>query len=257
MTDNKQNLIANFSDFNFDVCSQFKEFNYEHEMTDIQKRMYYLMLNGDRPRGSSESLYGWTTSLGLSRSTAFGFFNKNNKTMHSAVAEKIANATGAYPLWVQNGVGIPFPQPNPIQNTEKYEEVKNIFENKRLSMQLLDIAPLEPHQINQELLEQCFDLTDGVLEATFNTMHADDMSDFIVKLYKTRLEEVNQEFNLNEENFMLAIFTIEVALVYTRHTMSPKSKGKLIPEIYQKYHSNPAMKQATIKQLEKYRGEKA
>jgi hypothetical protein len=31
----------------------------------------------------------------------------------------------------------------------------------------------------------------------------------------------------------------------------------LIPEIYQKYHSNPAMKQATIKQLEKYRGEKA
>ena len=46
--------------------------------------------------------------------------------MHSAVAEKIANATGAYPLWVQNGVGIPFPQPNPIQNTEKYEEVKNI-----------------------------------------------------------------------------------------------------------------------------------
>uniref|UniRef100_UPI001BC88CDA hypothetical protein n=1 Tax=Acinetobacter sp. CFCC 10889 TaxID=1775557 RepID=UPI001BC88CDA len=89
----------------------------------------------------------------------------------------------------------------------------------------------------------------------FNSMRADDMSDFIIKLYKTRLEEINQEFNLNEENFMLAIFTIEVALVYTRHTMTPKSKAQLIPEIYEKYHSNSAMKQATIKQLEKYRGE--
>ncbi|MFW1857878.1 hypothetical protein [Acinetobacter defluvii] len=252
MIDNKENLIANFADFNFDACSQFKEFNYEHEMTDIQKRMYYLMLNGSRPRGSNESLYGWTTSLGLSRSTAFGFFSKNNKTMHSAVAEKIANATGAYPLWIQNGVGVPFPQ---AAQQNRAEQVKGAFTDKIQSMPLLDIAPLQPNEINKELLEQCFDLTDGVLEATFNSMRADDMSDFIIKLYKTRLEEVNQEFNLNEENFMLAIFTIEVALVYTRHTMSPKSKAQLIPEIYEKYDSNTAMKQATIKQLEKYRGE--
>ena len=64
-----------------------------------------------------------------------------------------------------------------------------------------------------------------------------------------------QQSRLNEENFMLAIFTIEVALFYTRHTMTPKSKAQLIPDIYEKYHSNVAMKQATIKQLEKYRGE--
>ncbi len=257
MTDNKQNLIANFSDFNFDVCSQFKEFNCEHEMTDIQKRMYFLMFNGERPRGEQESLYGWTTSLGLSRSTAFGLFSKNNKTMHTSVAEKIANTTGAYPLWVQNGVGLPFPSTNTQQKHQApdKEQIKAVIENKVQSMERLDIAPSVPNKINQALLEQCFDLTDGVLESTFSTMRADDKSDYIVKLYKTRLDEVKQEFMLDEENFMLAIFTIEVALVYTRHTMSPKSKGQLIPEIYEKYHSNAEMKQATIQQLKKYREE--
>ena len=256
MVDNNKNIYLRNLGVNYEDISQFKEFNCEEELTEIQARMYYLMTHGSFLRGAKEKLYGWCSRIGLSNSTTFGIFKKNNKTMHAAVADKIAGVTGAYPAWVQHGIGKPFSELQDEKNKLEIHDVKEAFNNKMESMPLLDIAQLEPTEINKELLEQCFDLTDGVLEATFNSMRADDMSGFIIKLYKTRLDEVNQEFTLNEENFMLAIFTIEVALVYTRHTMSPKSKAELIPEIYQKYHSNPAMKQATIKQLEKYKGEK-
>ena len=256
MTDNKKNIYLRNLGVSYDEISQFSEFNCEEELTEIQARMYYLMIHGSFLRGEKEKLYGWCSRIGLSNSTTFGIFKKNNKTMHSSVAEKIAGVTGAYPAWVQHGIGIPFPSSSFQQSVEvaNSQQIKTAFEDKH-PMELLEVIPLESHEINKELLEQCFDLTDGVLEATFSSMRADDKSDYIVKLYETRLDEVNQEFKLDKENFMLAIFTIEVALFYTRHTMTPKSKAQLIPDIYEKYHSNPAMKQATIKQLEKYRGE--
>lgn len=198
-----------------------------------------------------ERPYPWAEAKGINRSAFQSAKTRKTKPLPKTVKDW-ANKIGCSYEWLNKGEGKPF---NQVPEENQVEQVKAALTDKIQSMPLLDIAPLQPHEINKDLLEQCFDLTDGVLEATFNSMRADDMSDFIIKLYKTRLEEVNQEFSLNEENFMLAIFTIEVALVYTRHTMTPKSKAQLIPEIYEKYHSNAAMKQETIKQLEKYRGE--
>lgn len=227
--------------FAFRVCYMQKDKATENEQ--FWDRMDSL-IGDERP-------YPWAEAKGINRSAFQSAKTRKTKPLPKTVKDW-ADKIGCSYEWLNTGEGEPF---NQVAQQNQAEQIKTAFTDKIQSMPLLDIELLQPNEINKELLEQCFDLTDGVLEATFNSMRADDMSDFIIKLYKTRLEEVNQEFKLNEENFMLAIFTIEVALVYTRHTMTPKSKAQLIPEIYEKYYSNSAMKQATIKQLEKYRGE--
>lgn len=242
----KMNIFLHLG-FAFKVRNMQKDKATENEQ--FWKRMDFL-IGDERP-------YPWAEEKGINRSAFQSSKTRKTKPLPKTVrdwSEKI----GCSFEWLNNGEGEPFAQAAGSQVDEvviKHEQVKTAFDNKVQSMERLDIAPSVPNQINQALLEQCFDLTDGVLESTFSTMRADDKSDYIVKLYKTRLDEVKQEFMLDEENFMLAIFTIEVALVYTRHTMSPKSKGQLIPEIYEKYHSNAEMKQATIQQLKKYREE--
>lgn len=195
--------------------------------------------------------YSWAESLGIKKSGFQSARTRRAKPLPKTV-EDWAQKIGCSFAWLNSGVGEPVVLP-----VEQKPSLSILTPKQREGVALISRLGSSTllNDINKELLEQCFDVTDGALEATFSSMRADDKSDFIIKLYKTKLEEINQVFSLNEENFMLAIFTIEVALVYTRHTMTPKSKAQLIPDIYEKYHSNPAMKQATIKQLEKYRGE--
>ena len=82
MIDKKQNKEFRNFDFGTVHTSQFKEFNCEDELTPIQARMYFLMINSSMPRSPDESLYGWCGLIGLSNSTIFGIFKKNNKNMH-------------------------------------------------------------------------------------------------------------------------------------------------------------------------------
>lgn len=120
MIDKKQNNKFRNFDLGSVQTSQFKEFNCENELTPIQVRMYFLMANGSMPRSADESLYGWCGRIGLSNSTIFGIFKKNNKNMHLSVAQKISEATGANIEWVQKGIGEPFEQ----QATKLLEEIK-------------------------------------------------------------------------------------------------------------------------------------
>ena len=59
MIDKKQNNKFRNFDLGSVQTSQFKEFNYENELTPIQVRMYFLMANGSMTRSSDESLYDW------------------------------------------------------------------------------------------------------------------------------------------------------------------------------------------------------
>lgn len=120
MINKKQNKEFRNFDFGTVHTSQFKEFNCEDELTPIQARMYFLMINSSMPRSPDESLYGWCGRIGLSNSTIFGIFKKNNKNMHLSVAQKISEATGANIDWVQKGIGEPFEQ----QETKLLEEIK-------------------------------------------------------------------------------------------------------------------------------------
>lgn len=122
MIDKKEFKIFRNSQINLGSFSQFKEFNCEEEMTPIVQRLYFLMLNGDMPRGESESLYGWCGRLGLSNSTIFGIFKKHNKSMHHSVAQKISASTGANVKWIQYGNGNPFNNESDIQFSNPLKE---------------------------------------------------------------------------------------------------------------------------------------
>ncbi|MGB9192293.1 MULTISPECIES: hypothetical protein [unclassified Acinetobacter] len=136
MTENKENKFVRYSDFDFVQCSQYKEFNYEQsevaeiELTDIQKRLYFLMVNSELTRDSNESLYHWCTRLGLSKSTAFGIFSKNNQTMHTSVSKKIANSTGSNFEWVQYGRGEPFEKLQKSESPSKTYDPSDDYHNE-------------------------------------------------------------------------------------------------------------------------------
>lgn len=130
MIEKQENKSVRYFDFDFVLCSQFKEFNCEqgedvkNKLTDIQQRLYFLMVNGDLIRDPNESLYHWSARVGLSKSTAFGIFSKNNQTMHTSVSKKIASATGANAEWVQYGRGEPFEK---VQELESASIPDNAF----------------------------------------------------------------------------------------------------------------------------------
>ncbi|OTG87669.1 hypothetical protein B9T31_04010 [Acinetobacter sp. ANC 4558] len=248
MIDVEGNILLRNLGCESDNFSQFKEFNCENELTPIQARMYYLMLNGLLVRGDDESLYGWCGRIGLSNSTIFGIFKKNNKNMHLSVAKKIAAATGADIEWVQKGIGEPF-------NRESSSSLSSVNFSKS-STNLL-ITSVIHGGINKEYLEQCFESTDGALKATFLMMQADDKAEFILKFYTALLEEHGVSSTIDPELFILAVFTIEIALYYSRQTMSPKNKSELIVDIYDKYHVDADLTQNIKSDFDEYRRNRA
>lgn len=233
MTDIKDNKKVLFDDFDFVQCSQYKEFNYELEMTNIQKRLYFLMVNSDLVRGKDETLYGWCKRIGLAKSTALGIFSKNNTKMHDSVAQKIADSTGVTKEWVKNGVGEPF---NSLKNSNPDTEKKE----NRLS---------KAFNIDKDLLEQAFNALDDALQRTNKQMPPKGRSRFISALYDA-LKQSDDTTNI--EILEDCIYTIEEALNLKRQLMSPKSKVRLILAIYGMYSETCAYKdvmQSTIKQL--------
>ncbi|RSN77928.1 hypothetical protein [Acinetobacter haemolyticus] len=215
MADNKENIFVRYLDFNFAECSQFKEFNYEQEMTPIQKRMYFLMLHSNMPRGESESLYGWAGRIGLSRSTVFGIFSKDNAKMHNSVAHKISEATGANEQWIQSGVGEAF---------DKTKKESNVIQSEGLQITT---------EIDRDKLQQAFETTDQALKEQHKTMQPKPKAEFIVMLYTALIDSATQSFDKNLLN--TAIYLVENELSTQRRSMSHDKKTLLIIAIYTLY----------------------
>lgn len=249
MSDFNINKVVRFSEFDIAQCSQFKEFKYEQEKTPIQTRLYFLMLYGYNPRGKNESLYGWAARIGLSKSTAFGIFSKGNQNMHASVATTIAEATGATPDWIQRGVGEPFIRDTPLYK-ELDKEIMQPLKEENLS------EGTDDKEINPKVLEKCFEATDGALYDTFRMMEPDDKADFILKFYTALIEDNGLTLKVDEENFVLSIFTIEYSLYYARQKMSPSSKTTLISGIYDSYHSNAEMRKSAYDMYLEYKRKK-
>lgn len=227
MAENKENKFVRYSDFNFVQCSQYKEFNYEQRqdmkyvelgMSAIKHRLYFLMLHSLAKRSENESLYHWTNRLGLSKSTAFGIFSKENNSMHRSVAEKISNVTGADIDWIQFGKGEAFPEkkeqplPSPDQNLKS------------------DV----PKSIDKYLLTQSIETAEKALAIAKGTMTPENKAEFISTLYFN--DNVN---NVSEELLKACIRLIEQALKETRRTLSPEPKSELIIVIYNFYYDKP------------------
>lgn len=221
MIDKKQNKEFRNSDLNCVQFSQFKEFNCEEELTPIQTRMYFLMINGSMPRSIDESLYGWCGRLGLSNSTIFGIFKKNNKNMHLSVAQKIAVATKANAEWVQHGIGEPFPE----SNDGTPQAAVTVTNSDKTDV---------PLSIDQQLLTQSIETAEKALVIAKGTMTPDDKAEFIATLFFN-----GNLSNVSEELLKACISLIEKALKETRRTMSPSAKTELILVIYNFYHDKP------------------
>lgn len=234
MIDINDNKFVSFSDFDIAQGSQFKEFNYEQEKTPIQKRLYFLMLNGKQPRGAKESLYGWCARIGLSKSTAFGIFSKGNQNMHQSVAQTISYATGADVDWIKNGTGIPFPiySMDEIINQQIEEAMDQVLESNNINPEF--------DGLDTQLLQQAFDTLDKALKVTKRNMSPKAKAKFVVSLYDNLSEPRNAKIELLQE----CIETIEQALFDTRRIMSSAAKSELILIIYDLYYGNSAYKEA-------------
>lgn len=236
MIDNKENILFRNLNLKRVQFSQFKEFNCEQDLTPLQTRMYYLMINGLLLRGENESLYGWCGRIGLSNSTIFGIFKKNNKNMHLSVARTISNATGARIEWIQKGIGEPFPTQKQADTATQHEK---------------EATPPKAEQkvgINADLLAQAFDALEDALIENNKQMPPKGRARFISALY----EALSEEDGVNMQILSDCIFTAEEALNLKRRAMSPKSKTRLILAIYEMYSDDPAYQdvmQSTIKQL--------
>lgn len=238
MTENKENKFVRYSDFDFVQCSQYKEFNCEQQqdmkyvelgMSAIKHRLYFLMLHSRAQRSENESLYHWTNRLGLSKSTAFGIFSKENNSMHRSVAVKISNATGANVDWIQFGTGEAFniDDSNPIT-------VNNIDESQPLAS-VDDIKKTDvPLSIDKYLLTQSIETAEKALEVTNGTMTPENKAEFITTLFFNA--NLN---NVSEDLLKACISLIEKALKETRRFMSPQAKTELILVIYNFYYDKP------------------
>jgi hypothetical protein len=234
MIDRKQNNKFRNFDLGSVQTSQFKEFNYENELTPIQARMYFLMANGSMPRSADESLYGWCGRIGLSNSTIFGIFKKNNKNMHLSVAQKISEATGANIEWVQKGIGEPFneTEDDVISPNHKSNEYNGNTLNYITGINAPnERKPYVPKSISKELLTQSIETAEQALEIANGTMTPEKKAEFISTLY------FNQNICDNDEKLFKACVTlIEKALRETRRILSPEPKSELIIVIYNFYY---------------------
>lgn len=194
------------------------------------------LIDGERP-------YPWAEAKGINRSAFQSAKTRRTKPLPKTVrdwAEKI----GCSYEWLNTGEGEAFPHTIVMSEFDK---------NKAESFQTVSKLHISESKINNEILEQCFESTDGALKSTFRTMEADKKAEFILQFYTALLDESGKALNIDPENFMLSVFTIEAALYYTRQTMSPKNKVKLISDIYAQYDQNVEMKNSTIQELAEYK----
>lgn len=205
------------------------------ENDDIQfwDRMNFL-IGDERP-------FPWSERIGLNRSSFQSARSRCKKPLPKTLkqwAEKI----GCSYQWLNNGIGEAFPGRGQVTKSIEIGEEK--------------AKETSPGHINDELLSQCYESTEGALYATYRMMDPDDKSEFILKFYKLLSEEKGLALNVNEDTLLLSIFTIEIALYYTRQVMSSKSKTELISDVYRLYDDKPEMKQQTLDEYNQYKRSK-
>ena len=210
-----------------------KETSPENDDIQFWDRMNFLIGN-ERP-------FPWSERIGLNRSSFQSARSRCKKPLPKTLkqwAEKI----GCSYEWLSNGTGEAFPGRGQVSKSMGIGEEK--------------AKEALPGHINDELLFQCYESTEGALYATYRLMDPDDKSEFILKFYKLLSEEKGLALNVNEDTLLLSIFTIEIALYYTRQIMSSKSKTELISDVYKLYDDKPEMKQQTLDEYNQYKRSK-
>lgn len=229
--------------------SQFKEFNCEDDLTPIVQRMYYLMVEGNLPRGENESLYGWCGRLGLSNSTIFGIFKKHNKYMHLSVADKISQATGANIEWIQHGTGQPFKANEMVQTANQLKE--------RIKMLMTDDEQEHPYKfatrtglskgtftgiwvagrdtLHQKTIDKISNAT-GCNATWLATGHGKPFS----YTFEDAVVKNNDDLAIDKSLLLQAIKTAEQALEITEATMPPALKAEFICTLYFSEQHNKA-----------------
>ncbi|RYL25172.1 hypothetical protein [Acinetobacter piscicola] len=236
------------------MSTQKETLNCELQNNALKQRIEYLMTPEEK-----EKPYSFATRVGLSKGTFTGIWVNGRNSLHQSTINKISKATGANAGWIATGEGEPFANKynSRLQKFDTLKKSTEFLADKSLSINLQVTDSDEFNVIDKALLEESFITTDEALKETMSFMDSADKSDFILKLYKTLVDENKKELNINTENFILAVFTIETALQHTRRMMSPKNKAELISDIYEKYYSNAEMKKSALKKYNERRGDKS
>lgn len=246
------------------MSSQFGKNN--SELNNPLKERIKLLMTAEE----LEKPYSFATRVGLSKGTFTGIWVEGRTSLQKKTIDKIAEATGANPVWLMTGEGEPLKawessqkidQPRTEYLIEEIRVKEKHPDNGDSGTKLAYAAVLEPQHLetNQDLrklLTACYESTEGALYATYRMMDPDDKSEFILKFYKALSAEENVSLDIDEDTLLLAIFTIEVALYYSRRVMSPESKTELITDIYKQYDSKPEMKQQTLNEYKEYKRRK-
>lgn len=210
----------------------------------LKERIKFLMTENELNRP-----YSFATRVGLSKGTFTGIWKEGRSSLHQGTINKICAATGANPAWLATGIGEMY-----LRDTQEFKVMK-----KEIFDPLQDESFKESErvgQINLKILEKSFEATDGALYSTFCMMDADDKADFILKFYSALLEQHHIPNRIDEEIFVLAVFTIELVLYYGRQKMSPFNKSDLISDIYDSYHSNAEMFKSAKEDFMEYKRKK-
>ncbi|CAB1222387.1 hypothetical protein [Acinetobacter bouvetii] len=246
------------------MSSQFGKNN--SELNNPLKERIKLLMTAEE----LEKPYSFATRVGLSKGTFTGIWVEGRTSLQKKTIDKIAEATGADPVWLMTGEREPFKEGQSSQKVEqprekyvieavqiKPKQAKNVDSSDKLAFKTA-LEPQQPenNQDLRKLLTACYESTEGALYATYRMMDPDDKSEFILKFYKAILAEENINLDIDEDTLLLAIFTIEVALYYSRRVMSPESKTELITDIYKQYDSKPEMKQQTLNEYKEYKRRK-
>lgn len=180
------------------MSSQLSENNSELKKS-LKERIELLMTDEEKKKP-----YAFATRIGLSKGTFTGIWVDGRTTLHQKTVDKIAQATGANPVWLATGAGEPW-QTSTTTDT-----------------------PVKVHKINKKLLLDAITTAEQAVKITKTVMEADKKSELI----STLLNCADQQ---HDELLKACIVTIEKALNKTRRIMSPKDKTELILVIYNFY----------------------
>ena len=149
------------------MTTQFAKDNYEMEELDtaLKKRLWSLMTEEEK-----KMPYKFANRVGLGKSTFHTIWTKSSTSIHKKTAEKIAQATGTDPDWIQTGaVKVDF-SPN---NTVSYsQDLPLEFGNHRQSIE----------NISKPILWEAITIVEDVLEDTNRVMTTQDKAEFIMKV---------------------------------------------------------------------------
>ena len=143
--------------------------------TEIKKRLWSLMTEKEK-----EMPFKFANRIGLSKSTFHNQWTKGNTSMHRATAEKIAQATGTDPDWIQTGaIKV---EPNDVSRECGITEVYPI---NGVHIEPSDYQqPEHIKDMNPTLLIEAMAMVEEVLTETGRTMEAMHKAELVLRVYE-------------------------------------------------------------------------